>query len=92
MARQKKVKVNGVEYTLQSVSPRWYYEHNDNCKMASTSRNTADYVDGLLKNVVIEPKEISNEGMDYFDRQDDIKSVEELTNEIESFLRGTAKR
>lgn len=91
MAKQKKVKVNGTEYTLQSVSPRWYYEHNDNCKMATNSRNTAEYVDGLLKNVVIEPKEVSNEGMDYFDRQDDISSVEKLTNEIESFLRGPAK-
>ena len=31
MARQKKVTVNGTEFTLQSVSPSWYYETNDEC-------------------------------------------------------------
>ena len=29
MAKQKKVTVNGTEYTLQSVSPTWYYDTND---------------------------------------------------------------
>lgn len=31
MAKQKKVTVNGTEYTLQSVSPTWYYDTNDEC-------------------------------------------------------------
>lgn len=33
MAKQKKVTVNGEEYTLQSVSPTWYFGVNDDCGM-----------------------------------------------------------
>ena len=29
MAKQKKVTVNGQEFTLQSVSPTWYFQTND---------------------------------------------------------------
>lgn len=88
MAKQKTVVVNGEEYTLQSVSPRWYLDHNDSCGMTGGKRNTAKYMDGIFKNVVIAPKEVNTKGMDYFEEKEDISTPEKLLGEIESFLRG----
>lgn len=88
MAKQKKVTVNGTEYTLQSVSPTWYFNHNDECGMTGGKRKTAEYIDGLFKNVVISPKEVNTQGMSYFEDTDDIATPEKLMGEIESFLRG----
>lgn len=88
MARQKKVTVNGMEFTLQSVSPRWYFDLNDRCRMTGGgSKKTAEYMDELFKNVVIEPKEVNTMGLDYFEEAEDIKTAESLIGEIESFLR-----
>ena len=88
MAKQKKVKANGTEFTLQSVSPRWYFDLNDRCKMTGGgSKKTAEYMDELFKNVVIEPKEVNTMGLDYFEEAEDIKTAESLIGEIESFLR-----
>ena len=56
MAKQKKVTVNGEEYTLQSVSPTWYFGVNDDCGMTGGGRrDTTKYIDTMLKNVVIPP-------------------------------------
>lgn len=89
MARQKKVTVNGQDYTLQSVSPRWYFDVNDRCGMTGGKKNTAGYVDEMLKNVVIEPPEIKTKGLEYFnDMEDGIAATEQLLTEVESFLRG----
>ena len=56
MAKQKKVTVNGEEYTLQSVSPTWYFGVNDDCGMTGGGRrDTTKYIDTMLKNVVISP-------------------------------------
>ena len=88
MAKQKDVKVNGTDYKLQSVSPTWYFDHNDACGMTGGKRKTAEYIDGLLKNVVISPKEVSTKGMAYFEEVGDIATPEKLLTEIESFLRG----
>ncbi len=87
MAKQEKVTVNGTEYTLQSVSPRFYFELNDRCHMTGNNKNTADYIDGLFKNVVVEPKEVSVKGLAYFDETEDIDTSEKLLQKIESFLR-----
>lgn len=88
MAKQKKVKANGAEFTLQSVSPRWYFDLNDRCKMTGGgSKKTAEYMDEMFKNVVIEPKEVNTMGLDYFEEAEDIKTAESLIGEIESFLR-----
>ena len=57
MAKQKKVVVNGNEFVLQSVSPRWYFDLNDRCGMTGGKRKTAEYIDELFKNVVIDPIE-----------------------------------
>ena len=87
MAKQKKVTINDVEYTLQSVSPTWYFDINDSCGITGGKRKTAEYIDKLIRNVVISPKEISTEGMKYFDNMEDISTPEELLTAIESFLR-----
>lgn len=86
MAKQKSVKVNGKEFTLQSVSPRWYLELNDRNGMTGGKKNTAGYIDELFKNVVVSPAEVQATGLDFFG--DDIDSVEKLLSEVESFLRG----
>ena len=88
MAKQKKVTVNGTEYTLQSVSPTWYFNHNDECGMTGGKRKTVNYIDGLIKNIVISPKEVSTQGISYFEEAEDISTPEKLMTEIESFLRG----
>lgn len=86
MARQKKVTVNGMEFTLQSVSPRWYFDLNDRCGMTGGRRKTAEYMDELFKNVVVEPKEVSTNGLDYFEETEDIKTAGKLLTEVEHFL------
>ena len=88
MARQKKVVVNDQEFTLQSVSPRWYFGLNDRCGMQTRNQKSAEYLDGLFKNVVIEPKEVNTKGFDYFEEAEDVSTPEKLLREIESFLRG----
>ena len=76
MAKQKTVIVNGTEYTLQSVSPSWYFGHNDANGMTGGKRDTAKYID------------VNTQGMAYFDAAEDIDTPEQLLREIESFLRG----
>ena len=93
MARQKKVTVNGTEFTLQSVSPSWYYETNDECgNTGSGKRKSAEYMDRMFKNCVIAPAEVRNEGMAYFDEKDDLKTPEGLIKAIENFLRECGQR
>lgn len=87
MSRTEKVTVNGIEFTLQSVSPRFYFELNDSCGMTGSKKKTAEYIDGLFKNVVIEPKEVSTKGLGYFEEIEDIDTVEKLLAKAESFLR-----
>lgn len=88
MAKQKEVVVNGNKFMLQSVSPRWYFDLNDRCGMTGGKRKIAEYIDELFKNVVIDPKEVSTKGFDYFEEAEDILTPEKLLGEIESFLRG----
>lgn len=87
MAKQKEVTINGQKFKLQSVSPRFYYEMNDSCGMTGNKKDTPKYLDEMFKNIVIEPKEVSVKGLDYFDDFDDIDTSEKLLIEIESFLR-----
>lgn len=88
MARKKEVTVNGLKFILQSISPQNYMDINDEHGMTGGRRNTAGYIDTLFKNVVIEPKEVNTQGMDYFNQNDDIDTTERLLKEVESFLRG----
>ena len=79
---------NGTEYTLQSVSPTWYYDTNDECgNTGSGKKKSAEYMDRMFKNCVIAPAEVRNQGMAYFDEQEDLKGPEALIKAIETFLR-----
>jgi hypothetical protein len=88
MSRQKEVTINGQKYTLQSVSPTWYFDLNDRCGVTGNGkRQSSKYLDELFRNCVIQPAEIAAGGLSYFDETDDIKTPEELLKEVESFLR-----
>ena len=86
MAKTKKVTVNGQEFELQSVSPSWYYDFNDECgNTGSGKRKSAKYMDGMFKNCVISPPEVKAQGMEYFDEKEDLKTPEqqaELANVV----------
>ena len=71
MARTKKITVNNVEYTLQSVTFTWY---------------SAKYADALIKGCVTAPAEVAKQGLKYFDDQEDLATPGELVREIENFL------
>jgi len=87
MAKTGYVKIDGVKYTLQSMSPTAYYDLSDRFKMGTPQQQSAGYVDALLRNVVVEPREIAVEGLEYFDDRDDISTPNRLAQEIESFLK-----
>ena len=88
MAKTREVTVNGQSFTLQSVSPSWYYDFNDECgNTGGGKRKSAKYMDGMFKNCVISPPEIKAQGMDYFDANEDLKTAEKLISAIEQFLR-----
>ena len=87
MARQKNVTVNGVDYTLQSVTFSWYTNLTDlYINPANGRKNTAKYADALIKGCVISPAEVAKGGVNYFDEQEDLATPGELVREIESFL------
>lgn len=89
MAKTKTVKINGQEFTLQSVSPSWYYDFNDECgNTGGGKRKSTKYMDGMFKNCVTSPPEVKAEGMAYFDERDDLSTPEKLISAIEQFLRG----
>ena len=88
MARIATVTIDDVDYTLQSVSPSWFYELQDDCGIGTNDRDMKKFINELLKNVVVSPAEIKSEGIKYFDKKDDIGTSEKLTKEIMAFLKG----
>ena len=91
MARTEKTNVNGQDFTLQSVSPKWYYEQNSRYGMSGEKRDLYGYMDTMFKNVVVSPPEVAAKGMLAFEAKEDIETPEKLIQEIERFLRpGTA--
>ena len=80
MARTKTVTVGGTDYQLQSVTYSWYFNP------ANGRKNTAKYVDALIKGCVTAPAEVAKGGLKYFDEQDDLATPSELVREIENFL------
>lgn len=87
MARTKTVVVNDTEYTLQSVTFSWYSNLTDlYINPANGRKNTAKYVDALIKGCVTAPAEVAKGGLKYFDEQDDLATPGELVREIENFL------
>ncbi len=87
MARTKSVIVNDVKYELQSVSFSWYSNLTDLfVNPANGRKNTAKYVDALIKGCVTSPAEVAKGGLKYFDEEDDLVTPGELVREIENFL------
>ena len=78
MAKTKEITIGEQKFTLQSVSPSWYYDFNDECG------NTGN---GKFKNCVVAPAEVKAKGMEYFDDNEDLKTAEKLIAAIEQFLR-----
>ena len=87
MYRKENITVNGQEFELQSVSPRWYFEVNQRCGMSGDNKDILRYMDTLFKNVVTCPIEVIPKGFDYFEEREDIETAELLVREIERFLR-----
>ena len=49
MAKTKEITIGEQKFTLQSVSPSWYYDFNDECgNTGSGKRKSAKYMDGCL--------------------------------------------
>lgn len=87
MARTKTVNVGGTDYQLQSVTYSWYSNLTDlYINPANGRKNTAKYVDALIKGCVTAPAEVAKGGLKYFDEQDDLATPSELVREIENFL------
>lgn len=87
MARTKTVTVGGTDYQLQSVTYSWYSNLTDlYINPANGRKNTAKYVDALIKGCVTAPAEVAKGGLKYFDEQDDLAAPSELVREIENFL------
>ena len=87
MARTKTVTVGGTDYQLQSVTYSWYSNLTDlYINPAYGRKNTAKYVDALIKGCVTAPAEVAKGGLKYFDEQDDLATPSELVREIENFL------
>lgn len=87
MARTKTVTVGGTDYQLQSVTYSWYSNLTDlYINPANGRKNTAKYVDALIKGCVTAPAEVAKGGLKYLDEQDDLATPSELVREIENFL------
>ena len=87
MTRTKTVTVGGTDYQLQSVTYSWYANLTDlYINPANGRKNTAKYVDALIKGCVTAPAEVAKGGLKYFDEQDDLATPSELVREIENFL------
>lgn len=88
MAKTKEITIGEQKFTLQSVSPSWYYDYNDECgNTGSGKRKSAKYMDGMFKNCVVAPAEVKAKGMEFFDDNEDLKTAEKLISAIEQFLR-----
>ena len=88
MAKTKEITIGEQKFTLQSVSPSWYYDFNDECgNTGNGKRKSAKYMDGMFKNCVVAPPEVKAKGMEYFDDNEDLKTAEKLIAAIEQFLR-----
>lgn len=81
-ADRQTVTVGGREYKLQRPGVKWYFKHTDKSRNRMGVLQSEDYIQGLLENVVVEPKGLT------FDDFDSVKDLEDLVEAIESFLRG----
>ena len=47
MAKTKEITIGVQKFTLQSVSPSWYYDFNDECGNTGGRRKSTKYMDGM---------------------------------------------
>ena len=88
MAKTKEITIGEQKFTLQSVSPSWYYDFNDECgNTGSGKRKSAKYMDGMFKDCGVAPAEVKAKGREFFDDNEDLKTAEKLISAIEQFLR-----
>ena len=87
MAKTKEITIGEQKFTLQSVSPSWYYDFNDECGNTGGRRKSTKYMDGMFRTCVVSPPEVKAQGMSYFDNKEDLRTAEKLIAAIEQFLR-----
>ena len=87
MAKTKEITIGDQKFMLQSVSPSWYYDFNDECGNTGGRRKSTKYMDGMFRNCVTSPPEVKAQGMSYFDDKEDLRTAEKLIAAIEQFLR-----
>ena len=79
-SKQKVIEINGTKYTLQNPGVRWILRHVDNCTSKDGIMLKEKYIDGLLENVIVDPRV----KMEDFD--DNILAFNNLVTETETFL------
>ena len=85
--RFREVTANEQSFIIKLPRPTWYLEQNDKCGMTGGgSRNIPKYMDAMFRNCVIDPAEVMERGMTYFNEQGDCKTPEALAKEIEGFI------
>ena len=90
MAKTKEITIGEQKFTLQSVSPSWYYDFNDECgNTGSGKRKSAKYMDGMFKNCVVAPAEVKAKGMEFFDDNEDLREVDRCHRTVSSQLNWT---
>lgn len=75
------ITVRGKEYRLQHPGVRWYLQNTDQCRNQAGVLQIEQYAQSLLDNVVTDPPGLK------LDDFDSIGEVEELIQQIESFLK-----
>ena len=87
MAKQKKVKVNDKEYTLQSPGYRWYLETvENNTPRGKASPSQVNMIDDYLEHVVVDPDVTIEDFEDEEQKRGGFKALMKLITECETFL------
>lgn len=81
VVEQKKIKIKGVEYTLQMVEAKWYIDMVEACK-AKGQLDTSKYMTQMLANVVVVPR------LSLADFTGKIGTLKVLIKEAEKFING----
>lgn len=78
---QKKVTINGTEYTLQKVTPREWLRMRDRCKNKHGQPIEERMYDEVLEHIVVHPKKKLDDFID-------LQELEELVAAAIRFQRG----
>jgi len=83
---QKKVTIDGVEYTMQKIPFRSYLEMEDRCTNRAGILQKVPYLSELFKHCVVSPK-VTLESFD-----DNFGAASELAGEVENFLKSKSNQ